>query len=246
MNVKDKDETLNDIFSKCTNNNNIGTYKERTLHAALKCYYEPDHTCHERPFMGYIADIINDDGVTEIQTRNFYSMKKKLERFLPELPVTIIYPAVRCKWLVWINPDSGEITKKRRSPKIGTPYIVFNELYNIRSLLTHPNLRLKVVMVDVEEYRRLDGWSRDKKRGSTRNERIPVGMGDEIAVNNKSDYIKLIPDVLPSSFNTADFANSAGINKSSAQNALNVLNLVGAVNRSGRDKKGYIYKLADK
>jgi hypothetical protein len=241
MNIKDKIETINDINNKRINNNNIGTYKERTLHAALKCYYEPDRTRHEQPLMGYIADIINEDGVTEIQTRGFYSMKKKLETFLPELTVTIVYPAVRQKWLVWINPDTGETTSKRRSPKIGTPYIVFNELYYIRSLLIHPNLRLKVVMVDVEEYRRLDGWSNDKKRGSTRNERIPVGMGDEIAVNNISDYIKLIPDVLPDSFNTAGYAKSAGINKASAQNALNVLNLVGAVNRSGRDKKGYIY-----
>ncbi|MHB1152303.1 MAG: hypothetical protein ACYCWE_12670 [Eubacteriales bacterium] len=228
---------------KILNNNNIGIFKERTLHAALKSYYEPDRTRQEQPLLGYIADIYNEEGVTEIQTQGFYSMKKKLEIFLPEFPVTIVYPAVRQKWLIWINPETGEVTSKRRSPKFGTPYIVFDELYSIRTLLTHKNLRLKIVMVDVEEYRQLNGWSRDKKRGSTRNERIPVGMGDEITINNKYDYIKLIPDNLPSSFYTADYAKNAEISRSSAQTALNVLNSVDAVERIGRDKKGYIYKI---
>lgn len=231
------------IIYKITNNNKIGVCKERTLHAALKSYYEPDRTRQEKPLLGYIADIFNEEGVTEIQTRDFYTMKKKLETFLPEFPVTIVYPAVRQKWLIWINPETGEVTSKRRSPKFGTPYIVFNELYSIRTLLTHTNLRLKIIMVDVEEYRQLNGWSRDKKRGSTRNERIPVGMGDEITINSKYDYIKLIPDKLPSAFYTSDYAKNAEISRSSAQTALNVLNAVDAVERIGRDKKGYIYKI---
>lgn len=225
------------------NNSNIGTYKERTLHAALKNYYEPDQTRHEQPLMGYIADIFNENGVMEIQTRDFYAMKKKLETFLPEFPVTIIYPAVRQKWLIWINPETGETTPRRRSPKIGTPYAIFNELYGIRSLVTHTNLRLRIISVDIEEYRQLNGWSRDKKRGSTRSERIPVGIGDEIAVDNKRDYLKFIPEGLPSSFYSIDFAKSVKLNRSSAQNALYILNAVEAVERIDRDKKGYIYKI---
>ena len=49
----------------------IGTYKERTLHAALKRYLEPDPACHERRYKGFIADSLHDGGVIEIQTRQF-------------------------------------------------------------------------------------------------------------------------------------------------------------------------------
>ena len=53
----------------------IGTYMERTLHSALKNYYEPDPEKQEKRFLGYVADIVNENGITEIQTRNFNSMR---------------------------------------------------------------------------------------------------------------------------------------------------------------------------
>ncbi len=226
---------------KNVNNSNIGIYKERSLHAAIKSYYEPDLTRHETPLLGYIADIYNEAGVTEVQTRDFFLLRKKLEAFLPEFPVTIIYPAIRQKWLLWIDPKTGEVSSRRRSPKIGTPYSIYDELYGIKTLLTHTNLRIKVLMVDVEEYRQLNGWSQDRKRGSTRTERIPVGIGDEVLINNKHDYLKLIPDTLPSFFYTADFARNAKISRYSAQKALNILYYVEIATRTGRNKKGYIY-----
>ncbi len=236
------DEIPADIF-KNPNNGRIGTYGERTLHAVLKNYYEPDQSRHEQPFMGYIADICNEKGVTEIQTRNFNTMRKKLGTFLEKTPVTIVYPAVRRKWLLWIDPETGEITPKRRSPKTGTPYIVFNELYRIKSMLCHANLHLKILMVDLEEYRQLNGWSRDKKHGATRSERIPVGFGDEIDIYDKSDYIKLVPENLPSVFYAEDFGKNAHISRSCAQTALNILNFTETVERIGRDKKGFAYKI---
>ena len=66
------------------NNNKIGTYKERTLHAVLKKFFEPDESKHEIKYKGYIADIINDNGISEIQTTAFHKMRKKLECFLED------------------------------------------------------------------------------------------------------------------------------------------------------------------
>ena len=45
----------------------IGTLGEKTLHAAVKFYIEPDSACHEVPHLGFVADILNADGVTEIR-----------------------------------------------------------------------------------------------------------------------------------------------------------------------------------
>ena len=50
--------------------------------------------------------------------------------------------------------------------------MAFKELYRIRRYLLRDGLRLKLVLLDMEEYRLLNGWSRDKKKGSTRFDRI--------------------------------------------------------------------------
>ena len=140
----------------------IGTYGERALHAALKRLVEPDEARHEQPYRGCIVDVLGDGCVYEVQTRAFERLRGKLARLLPDTPVTLVYPAVRSKWLVWVDPETGEATKKRRSPKTGAPLEVCYELYKLSPLLPHPNLTLWVVPVDVEEYRSLTGWSRDR------------------------------------------------------------------------------------
>ena len=37
------------------NHDSIGTLGEKTLHAVLKSYYEPDADCHEVPIGGYVG-----------------------------------------------------------------------------------------------------------------------------------------------------------------------------------------------
>ena len=223
--------------------NGIGTYKERTLHAVMKNYFEPDKSKQEIKYKGFIADIMNDDGIFEVQTRAFNAMRKKLDCFLEDTQVTIIFPAVRTKWLIWIDVNTGDITKKRKSPKIGTAYAIFEELYRIKWMLNNPLLRFRIVMVDVEEYRKLDGWSDNKKKGSTRAERIPVDIGEIIEINDVSDYKKLIPDGLPDEFVSSDFQKASGLSNKNALTALNVLNAVGATRRIGKRGRAFLYKV---
>ena len=52
----------------------IGTLGEKSLHAALKLYYEPDSSRHEIPVGQYVADIVNEEGIIEIQTKHLSSM----------------------------------------------------------------------------------------------------------------------------------------------------------------------------
>ncbi len=220
----------------------IGTLSEKTLHAVLKQYFDDNETNHEIKVGSYIADIVSDKGIIEIQTRNFNKLRKKLERFLAVASVTVVYPVARTKWLMWIDETTGEITQKRKSPKKGTPYEAFFELYKIKQFLTNPNLRLCIVLLDMEEYRKLDGWSEDKKKGSSRYERIPIDIIDEIHIENVLQYAKLIPADLPAPFTTKDFKTSASLSQSSAQTALNVLNYIGAVSRVGKIGNQYLYE----
>ena len=164
------------IIGKNRERNGIGTLSEKTVHAVLKNYYAPDETQHEIPVEGCVADIFNGKEIIEIQTRSFDRMRPKLERFLPLYPVTIVYPIPYCKHVFWIDEETGEISGGRKSPLKGSPYLAFKELYRIKAYLQDPNLTIRLTFLNMEEYKLLNGWSRDKKRGSSRYDRIPVSI----------------------------------------------------------------------
>jgi hypothetical protein len=221
--------------------NGIGTLGEKTLHSVLKSYYSPDHINHEIKVCGFVADICTGNEIIEIQTRSFDRLRRKLDAFLSFAPVTIVYPIHNTKWIRWVNPQTGEISPPRKSPKPGTPYQIFPELYKIKQYLLNPNLRIKIVMINLEEYRFLDGWSQDKKRGSTRSDRIPIELIYELEIEDKKGYQLLIPDRLDSEFTVKDYKKISGLSHTGAQTAVHVLNYVGAIQQIGKKGRAYLY-----
>ena len=224
--------------------NGIGTLGEKTLHAVLKQYYEPDKANHEIRIGSFVADIVTDSGIIEIQTRAFDKLRNKLAKFLEISHVTVVYPIPKTKWLLWIDEQTGETTKKRKSPRQGRIFDIIPELYKIKPLINHVNLRLCIVFIDMEEYRYLNGWSKDKKKGSTRCDRVPIDIADEVYINNTADYIKFIPGELSDGFTSKDYKNATDTNLQTAQTALNILNHIGVVRRVGKQGNLYIYERA--
>ena len=222
----------------------IGTLQEKTIHSVLKYYYAPNPVYHEQKIASYVADICVDGEIFEIQTRNFNTMRGKLNTFLPDYDVTIIYPIAATKWIQWIDMDTGELSPKRKSPKKGTVYQIIPELYRIRMFLNHPNLHFILSFLEVEEHKYLNGWSRDKKHGATRADGFPVDIQKEIYISSIEDYRVFIPQNLPEHFSSKDFSKTARIPLHYAQKTLLLLHDFKLVERI--DKKGnlYIYKQA--
>lgn len=221
----------------------IGTLSEKTVHAVLKNYYAPDTDMHEIPIADFVADIYTGSEIVEIQTRSFHNMRRKLTAFLPEYPVTIVYPIPHVKWLSWIDEETGETSPKRKSPKKGNPYQAFIELYKIRPFLKDANLRFRFDLIDMEEYRLLNGWSRDKKKGSERYDRIPTEFVQEVCVDCREDYMQFIPYDIPETFTTKDFSRCAKIPVRLAQTVLLILTDLGIVERVGKDGRSYLYRI---
>lgn len=231
------------IIGKNRERQGIGTLSEKTMHAVLKNYYAPDEDMHEIPIENYVADIYTGTEIIEIQTRSMNRMRKKLEAFLPLYPVTIVYPIPREKWLLWIDEETGEVSQKRKSPKKGNPYQAFIELYKIRPFLANPNLRLRLDLIDMEEYRLLNGWSRDKKKGSERYDRIPTAFVEEVCIDCIRDYMQLIPYELPEQFTAKEFAKCAKIPAKLAGTVLLIFYDLGLVSRVGKNGNSYIYEV---
>lgn len=220
----------------------IGTLGEKTLHAVLKHYLDPREEYHEKRCCGFVADILAEGEITEIQTRSFDKLRRKLDVFLENYDVTIVYPIPALKWVIWIDEETGEVTDKRKSPKKGSYYHAFYELYKIKQYLNHPNLHLRLMLINMEEYRLLNGWSRDKKRGSSRYDRIPVELEDELYIASVPDYGFFLPESLPEEFTSAEYAKSARLTLRQAQTALNVLTYLETVERSGKRGRSILYR----
>jgi len=222
----------------------VGTLNEKTIHAVLKNYYAPNTLYHEIKVGHYVADILIDTQILEIQTRNFNTLRKKLDAFLPNYDVTIVYPIAYTKWLCWINDETGEVSSKRKSPKKGAIYSIVPELYRIKSYLTHPNLHFILTFLNVEEYRLLNGWSQDKKRGSSRHDGIPTELVGEIHLHTLADYEQFLSCDLPPVFTTKDLQKCAKVSQKTASTTLNILYHLGLVVRVGKKGHAYLYERA--
>ncbi len=237
-------ETIkNEIAWQNRQRQGIGTLSEKTVHAILKCYYAPNRDTHEVPVEGYVADVYEDGRILEIQTRNFDKLRRKLDAFLPEYEVTVIYPIPAEKWVIWIDEESGELSKRHKSPKKGSLYDVLPELYKIQMYLEHPHFHLRLVLLDMEEYRLLNGWSQNRKRGSSRYDRIPTRIVEEYEFAQPRDYMQLLPIELGERFTTKDLARTARIPVGMAQVAVRILTNIHVIRKVGKMGRMYLYEI---
>ncbi len=223
----------------------IGTLSEKTLHAILKNYYEPDEDKQEVPIGRYVADIFTGEEIIEIQTAQFNRMRDKMNVFLPQYPVTIVYPIAKEKWLHWVDPETGEISEKRKSPRKGSEYEIFMELYKIKPYLKNTNLKINVVLLDMEEYKFLNGWGKQKKNNASKYDKIPVQIHKEIMIERKEDYLQFIPYELEENFKSKTFAKAAHIPQRLATVVLNILDYMEVVERIGKEGQAYLYKVKE-
>jgi len=215
----------------------IGIYGEKSLHRDIKSHIEPSGDYQEIPVGNYIADIKNESGITEIQTQSFHRLRAKLDAFLSEHPVTLVYPLPREKIILWSDEPGGRIVRKRRSPKRGNFYGAFRELYRIKALLTRPNLKLRIVLVDVSERRAAGGGRKGYRKLDTE---INAICG-ELSISEPGDYRKMIPDAISGPFTVREYAAASGLNARNSGVALNVLRHVGAIEQIGKSGRMYLY-----
>lgn len=237
------DEIADLLLSREKEENGFGTLQEKTIHEVIKDFYCYDHDFQEQKRGRYIADIAIGDDIWEIQTRAFNKLRGKLSAFLKKYHVTVIYPVPVEKKIYWLNQETGAITGGRRSPRKGNPYDVFPELYKIRPFLQNPNLSIHIFLMDMEEYKLLNGWSRDKKRGASRYDRLPGRLRDIVRLECAKDYLYFLPDSLPEEFTSLDLAKSAHIPRDTAQTCLLILRDLGVVELIGKKGRSNLHRI---
>lgn len=220
-------------------NGGIGTYGEHTLHAMLKRHITPNADCYEIPVGRYVADVLEDGKIYEIQTRQFGKMRAKLGAFLESYDVTVVYPIAAIRWTNRVDAQTGEVISRRRSPKRGSVQDAFAELYSIREHLTHPRFHLQLVLMEIEDFRHDTAPGR---RRAPRFERIPLRILEERTLSCPADYAALMPQIAQVPFTSADYAVAAKIPRDLAGVALLLLTELGVVERVGKRGNAILYE----
>ncbi len=220
----------------------IGSLSEKAQHAILKNFYCPNPSYQEINFGKYVADIATPEGITEIQTANFGKMRSKLQCFLQNGSVRIIYPVPAIKWLVWVDTQTGETSPRRRSPNKNAALGIFRELYSISSLLWPSNFSVTLTLLECEEYRLLDGWSRDRKKGSHRSQMLPLSLLDEITLNCPQDLLKLLPS-LPDTFTSQTLQKLTKQRPRTISYIISVLRALNVIEKIGTENRYYLYRI---
>lgn len=216
----------------------VGTLGEKTLHAVLKRMIEPDMSRHEVKLGRYTADVFNERGVFEVQTRSRHKLKPKLTALLPYYPVTVVIPVVETKWLLTMDPETGELKDRRKSPKRGKVAGLLPELVYLKPLLKDQNLSFLLVRLEGEELRLPVAG---KRRPVTPLEFAPTRFLGTVTLRTAADYAALLPADLPETFTARTLAKALGLPAGQSSAAANVLCYMGAIRRTGAQGKAYLY-----
>lgn len=161
--------------------------------------------------------------------------------------MTVVFPIAHRKRIAWIDPESGEVVKKARySPKTGSFNDAMRHLYSIRGFLGNERLEIKLLLMNMDEYRLLDGWSRDRKKGSHRAERVPLEICGECTIRSPEDLDVMIPTDLPHPFKAKDYTSRARQTPRSAWYSLKLLCELGLIEQVGKDGKAFLYDTVER
>lgn len=228
----------------------IGILAERSLHAALKKWYAQPGDETEVPLEGFHIDLVRGDMLIEIQTRNFYAMKRKLGKLLENHRLHLIHPIAVEKWLVRVAADGITEISRRRSPKRGTVQDIFDELVHIPTILTHPNFSLEIVLVHQEEIRRIRAVREKPARRTRRprdwdrnDQRLVQVIGSRV-INSVDDLRSFLPADLPSPFTNRELARALGsYGYPRAQSMTYVMRQIGVLGMVGKRGRAILYAI---
>ena len=242
MNEKRFYEVLSETIENAPKTAGIGTLSEKMLHAVLKHTYAPADSHTEIKLGKFVADVFDGERIIEIQTASFRNLERKLDAFLPLYPVTVVYPLPHLRYLIWIDPETGEASAPHKGRKVLQPIAALHELWQIARFLDHPGLTVELVLLDVDEYRFLNGWSKDRKSGSSRAERVPRSVFSTVTLRDKADYAALLPD-MEEPFTALDLQKKCALSGRQSYSAIHVLEALDVIAECGKKGRAAAYKV---
>ncbi|HEY9754512.1 MAG TPA: hypothetical protein V6C97_05110 [Oculatellaceae cyanobacterium] len=214
---------------------------EHSLHQEIKTYLAIPGDRFEVPLGNYIIDILRDNLLIEIQTKNFSALKEKLQTLTKTHQVRLVYPLPERKTITCTAKDNT-VLYTRKSPRKGVLVDVFRELVMIPEVIGAENFSLEILFVDEEEIRCADGKGSWRRRGVSIKERRLLGVNSRVLFQNKTDFLKLLPNSLSSTFTSNELAAQAKITARVARQITYCYRKSGFLQVTGKRGNAFVYQ----
>jgi hypothetical protein len=216
---------------------------QSSLHSAIKNWYSLPGDRFEVRVDDFIVDIVRETLLIEIQTRNFSAIKKKLIELLETHQVRLVHPIPQQKWIVYVTA-SGEIVRRRKSPRRGRLFDLFYELVRVPNLVKEENFSLDVLMIEEEEVRCNDGKGSWRKRGVSIKDRRLMQVHRTTLFKNERDFLRFLPSDLTQPFTNKALAKLSGVRINLARKITYCLRKMGAITTVGKKGKELIFEVS--
>ncbi len=216
----------------------IGTYSEKRLHRILKRYITDDAECYEVKIGNHIADVAEENVISEIQTASFAPLAKKVAYYLEktDYSVRIVCPVISKKTIIKANKETGEITSCKLSPKHEGDLDVLAKMYPLAECVGDTHFSLCVLHVNAEEYRYSEA-RRYNKKGRYDKDLFPTELVGISEFRSLSDYTRLFPtELCDGEFTVKEFSALTGLKKRKPYLALKFFVLCGFLRMEKRGK----------
>ena len=220
---------------------------ETLIHQQLKLAYASSAETTEVSFENFRIDAINLAGeLIEIQHAGLGAIRAKIRKLLDHKlkpKVRIVKPIVARKWIITRDRDTGEIVRRRLSPKRGVPADIFMELVHFTDLFPHPRLTLELALVDMEEDRMPKLKHRFRRKNYESLEQTLVELRETVQLRKSSDLWKILPKVrLPKTFDTAELGRQIERPRWFAQKVAYCLRNSQAIEIVGKQGNSQLYR----
>ncbi len=224
--------------------NGINIKNEKQLHSQIKEWYLKQGDRLESKVDGYIIDIVRDDLLIEIQTRNFGAINRKIRSLLKKHKVMLVHPIAAEKHIIKVQPESGEILTARKSPAKGTIIHIFDELIRMPDIINNQNFSMEILLIKMEEIRCQDGKGSWRRKGVSIIEKKLLEVLEVIRFDCKEDFLRLLPYSGDKQFTNKDLSKSLGIPINKAQKVTYCLKKMELIKEIGKNKNQLIFEIS--
>ncbi len=223
----------------------IGTYSEKRFHRIFKRFITEDAERYEVKVGRYVADVLCDGHITEIQTRQFGKIVDKIRYYLEntDYTVSVVKPLIAEKRIIRADKETGEVRYTKRSPKKEGIADALLEIYYLRELVANERLMIHLIYLKADEYRYSDRV-RYRRTGKYDSDLCPTEIIREEVLCGKEDYRRFLPDALgEGEFTVKEYSAKSGICGMPAYSALKIMTALGILDVRTENKKFYFKKI---
>ena len=221
----------------------IGRISEKRLHRIVKSFVAEDPATHETPVGRYVADVLKDGRITEIQTAGFQSLTSKIGYYLEstEYNITLIHPLIAQKRIVRADKESGELFYAKASPKHQKPSDALPELLYVAEFIGNPRLEIKFFMISADEYRYSEKM-RYRKKGAYDNDISPRELLSTELIDESVIRDFVTPSLRDGTHSASDFGKVLVMSGRRLYRALACLVKLNILEKIPAGKRSYKYR----